>query len=129
MKDNGGPVADDGAADDESPYEKNHPLLGNGDRRTAAAKIVKVEFLKKYVHYAKSRIQPEITDEASEMIVEKYSQFRQKAAELGQEKRSKVFPVTPRSLEALIRLATAHAKARLSATVDKVCIVDLICRM
>lgn len=89
MKESNAGGQQEDAADDEGPFEKNHPLLANGERRNVS-KIVRVEFLKKYIHYAKSRIQPEITDEASEVIVEKYGQFRQKASELGQEKRSKV---------------------------------------
>ena len=82
--------------------------------------VQKVSFLKKFVHYAKTRIKPQLSEEASDYIVETYADLREKAAQLAENKRSRGFPVTPRTLEALIRLATAHAKARLSARVEKV---------
>lgn len=111
---------DGDVVDDESPFEKYHPTLQSQANRTSAAQqILKVSFLKKYIHYAKSRIRPDITEEASEVIAEKYAEFREKAKALSEDRRGKVFPVTPRTLEALIRLATAHAKARLSSRVDK----------
>lgn len=109
------------AADDESPFEKHHPTAALGARQRAS-QILKVEFLKKYIHYAKSRIKPVLTEEATDVIAEKYGSFREKAKTLAEDKdkRGKVFPVTPRTLEALIRLSTAHAKARLCPRVEKV---------
>lgn len=80
--------------------------------------MLKVSFLKRYIHYAKSRIQPVLGEEASDIIAEKYAEFRSKASQISENHRAKVFPVTPRTLEALIRLSTAHAKARLSQLVE-----------
>ncbi|KAI3634806.1 hypothetical protein MIR68_007187 [Amoeboaphelidium protococcarum] len=108
--------------DDDSPYEKHHPFVtAAGGRSTCRVKlpeVLKVSFLKKYIHYAKSRVKPVLSEEASDIIAERYAEFRAKATQIAEDKRSKVFPVTPRTLEALIRLSTAHAKARLSPLVE-----------
>lgn len=70
--------------------------------------ILDHQFLRKYLHFAKTRIQPRLTTEAREWIATGYTELRQNAQRV----------VTARSLESLIRLATAHAKARLSDTVE-----------
>ena len=63
------------------------------------------DFLRKYIFYAKSRIQPKLTTEAEDAIANFYFTLRSK-----QER--KTVPITPRTLETLIRLSTAHAKVR-----------------
>jgi DNA replication licensing factor MCM3 len=87
-------------------------LHGN---RPKSEKIVSVKFMKKYIHVAKS-IKPELTDEASAAISEAYSKLR--SFEREQEELARTQPITPRALETLIRLATAHAKGRMSKYVD-----------
>ena len=112
------PAADE-EDDEDAIYEKHHPFFNHGEpaRGRRAPSILKVSFLKKYIHYAKSRLDPELTEEASDVIVESYTKIRADVAAQEQQ-RKKVFPVTPRTLEALIRLSTAHAKARLSTLVE-----------
>lgn len=63
--------------------------------------------------YAKAKCHPTLDMEAAELIVERYGQLRSKETEY------KSLPVTARTLECMIRLSTAHAKSRLSDTVDK----------
>lgn len=75
------------------------------------------EFLKKYLHYAKQSLQPILTRSASAHIIQAYTSFRSDQPENPAE--AKTFPVTPRTLETLIRLSTAHARARLSPRVEK----------
>jgi DNA replication licensing factor MCM3 len=108
-------LSDDTNHDNEesSPYEHTHPSAG-----LKSEKILKISFLKKYINYAKTRIKPQLTEAAGELLIEFYAEFRAKANSLS-DKKSKVFPVTPRTLESLIRLATAHAKARLSPKIEK----------
>lgn len=79
-------------------------------------------FVKRYMCFAKE-LRPVLSEAATAVIVEAYCDFRQKReqSELLSDdlSSSRTFPVTARTLETLIRLATAHAKLRLSATVDR----------
>jgi len=94
-------------------YEKYDALL-HGNSRSKTDKIVSAEFMKKYIQIAKY-MRPVLTDEASTMIAEEYADLR--SADFDSEM-ARTQPVTARALETLIRLATAHAKARLSKTVE-----------
>jgi DNA replication licensing factor MCM3 len=75
--------------------------------------VLHKQFLKKYLHYAK-KLTPTLTDEAREYMSAEYASLRAKAMET-----NRTLPVTARQLETLIRVSTAHAKARLSPTVDE----------
>jgi DNA replication licensing factor MCM3 len=81
---------DDAAVEDDSPFEKHHPLLAVDGQRASALTILKVGFLKKYIHYAKNRIKPVLTEEASDCIVEVYTDFRDKARQLSEDSKAKV---------------------------------------
>jgi len=69
------------------------------------------EFVRKYITFAKHNVDPELGEEARESIANAYADLRNKADD-------RTLPVTARCLESLIRIATAHAKVRLSALVD-----------
>ena len=73
--------------------------------------ILQHDFLRKYLHFAKTRIKPELTEGAREFIVNRYAEMRCRQDE-------RTLPVTARTLETVIRLATAHAKSRLSNIVE-----------
>lgn len=73
--------------------------------------ILQHDFLRKYLHFAKTRIKPVLTEEAREAIASRYAEMRSRQDD-------RTLPITARSLETVIRLATAHAKARLSPTVE-----------
>jgi len=100
--------------DTETPvYEKYNNLLhGN---RSKTEKIVSVKFIKKYIHIAKS-MKPVLTDEARDVIADAYSKLR--IFEREQEDMARTQPITVRALETMIRLATAHAKGRMSRNVE-----------
>lgn len=90
-------------------FQKNHPSAAN----TGKEEILSVEFLKKYLRFMKERVQqPQLTREAGELIGVYYAELRQRMSDdvNGQG----TLAVTTRTLEAMIRLATAHAKLRMS---------------
>ena len=86
----------------EPVWQKYNPLL-HGDHRDHT-EVLTMSFLKKYVYYAKTRFTPKLTDAAIETISQGYAELRAAQTE-------KTLPVTARSLEMLIRLSSAHAKA------------------
>lgn len=78
------------------------------------------EFLRKYIHYARSRIHPVLSEEAAEMISTSYTEMR-----LRQNTRRNL-PITARTLETIIRLGNASAKSRLSNVVEGVDVEEAI---
>ncbi|RYN32147.1 DNA replication licensing factor [Alternaria arborescens] len=130
----GAPVREEGAqllgvgldtdADANRPtevYEKFNPMLHSGvtitvgrgaNRRT---EVLSIPFIKKYIQYAK-REKPILTKGAADHIVATYSALRNDELDAGPRRTS---PITARTLETLIRLSTAHAKARLSKRVEQ----------
>ncbi|CAG9861024.1 unnamed protein product [Phyllotreta striolata] len=100
----------------ETPiYEKYDPILHENSRKRTD-KILSVGFMRKYINFVKI-IKPVLTEEASEIISEEYSRLR--SEDVLESDVARTQPVTPRTLETMIRLATAHAKARMSKKVTK----------
>ena len=73
--------------------------------------------LRKYLAYVKQKIFPALTDEAMEEIQSFYVELRSSASE-GKES-LKPIPLSPRNLEAVVRLSEASARIRLSNKVTK----------
>lgn len=96
-------------------YEKYDAML-HGKRKDRKEKYVSMAFMKKYIHVAKG-IKPRLTKQAADKISKSYSALRDQE-NVGNEK-AKTMPVTARTLETMIRLATAHAKARMSKTIEE----------
>ncbi|KAL3235552.1 MCM DNA helicase complex subunit MCM3 [Nakaseomyces bracarensis] len=108
--------------EEDRVFEKFNPLLQAGAmlaknrgnyHGTEIPKLVTISFLRKYIQYAKERIEPQLTQEAIDVIVKNYTDLRN-------DENTKKSPITARTLETLIRLATAHAKVRLARTINKV---------
>ncbi|KAJ6788644.1 hypothetical protein PWT90_06952 [Aphanocladium album] len=103
-------------------FEKFDAMLHAGVTHTAGRgsnkkpEILSIPFMKKYIQYAKTRIKPVLTQEASDRIAEIYVGLRNDEMEGNQRRTS---PLTVRTLETIIRLATAHAKSRLSNRVEE----------
>jgi len=105
---------DDEREDMTAPvFQKFNPLLHGGFESSNGKRneLLNTEFIRKYILYAKSRIQPSLSDDAREFVNQEYAKLRQ-------EQEMKTLPVTARQLESFIRLSTAHAKARLSLVVE-----------
>lgn len=103
-------------------YEKYNQMLhagvtvtsGRGANKTV--QVLSIPFVKKYIQYAKSRVKPILTQPAADRISEIYVALRNDDM-LGNQR--KTSPMTVRTLETIIRLATAHAKSRLSSRVEE----------
>jgi replicative DNA helicase Mcm len=74
---------------------------------------IEPELLRKYIAYSKRTCYPILSEEAKKTLVEYYLRLRNLADP------SKPVPVTARQLEALVRLAEAGARMRLSDTIEK----------
>jgi DNA replication licensing factor MCM3 len=74
--------------------------------------VLNKDFLRKYIHYAKLRFNPVLTQEASDKITDEFTLMRQQQAN------KKNLPVTARTLETMIRLSTAAARCRLSNDIE-----------
>ncbi|KAF9766499.1 hypothetical protein IL306_001123 [Fusarium sp. DS 682] len=103
-------------------YQKYDAMLHSGVTITSGRgsnkkpEILSIPFMKKYIQYAKTRIKPVLTQEASDRIADIYVGLRNDEMEGNQRRTS---PLTVRTLETIIRLATAHAKSRLSSRVEE----------
>ncbi|KAM3851172.1 DNA replication licensing factor MCM3 [Vipera latastei] len=95
-------------------YERHDDLL-HGPRRRKE-KIVSMDFMRKYIHFAKM-LKPLLTEEAAALLAQEYSSLR--SQEQVSSDNARTSPITPRTLETLIRLSTAHAKARMSKIIEK----------
>jgi DNA replication licensing factor MCM3 len=115
------------------PFDR---LLHGGKKRD---ELYSLDFIKKYITYAKTKT-PVLSDEAREYISSSYTELRQQDLMVQQQQQqamqqqqtgpyqppageqssgsNRTLPVTARTLETTIRLATAHAKLRLADTVE-----------
>jgi len=75
------------------------------------------ELFRKYVAYAKQKIKPELTNDAVEEIKNFYVELRNKPVAV--ESGLRPIPISARQLQALIRMAEASAKIRLSKKVTR----------
>lgn len=69
--------------------------------------------LRDYIAYAKEHINPVLSEEAQQRLIQAYVDMRKVGSGRGQ------ISAYPRQLESLIRLSEAHAKMRFSETVDR----------
>ena len=73
------------------------------------------DFLKKYISYVRQKIKPVLTDGAIEELQKYYVDMRNSGSDDG----VKAVPISPRQLEALVRLSEASAKIRLGTKVTR----------
>lgn len=81
--------------------------------RVEGRDLITRELLRKYIHLAKTRPAPDLSPEASSYLSGLWTRLR-----VEEKEESRGVLVTVRSLETLIRLATACAKVKLSSVVD-----------
>lgn len=107
----GTPIRDDAQqilAVGEEEVEEDDPVWDRSEE------VLSVGFVKKYIQYAKARVKPVLTKQASDLIVDTYASLRN-----DEDNQRRTAPITARTLETLIRLSTAHAKSRLSQRVEE----------
>ncbi len=78
---------------------------------------VSKDFLRKYLAYARTKIQPKLSKGAIKEIRDFYVTLRNSTQ--SEDGGLKPIPISARQLEALVRLSEAHAKIRLDETVSK----------
>ncbi|KAI0046788.1 MCM-domain-containing protein [Auriscalpium vulgare] len=83
---------------------------------TAGQDVLPLDELSAYITYARSRVNPTITEEAGDELVSCYGKLRK----VGEDPRAseKRITATTRQLESMIRLSEAHARMRFSAYVE-----------
>ncbi|MBR9679726.1 MAG: minichromosome maintenance protein MCM [Candidatus Altiarchaeota archaeon] len=79
----------------------------------AAKPLIERQFMKKYIAYSKKYVKPKLSDEALDAIKEFFVSLRAKYA--GEAS----VPISPRQLEALVRMTEASARLRLSPLATK----------
>ena len=77
--------------------------------------IIDVDLLKKYIAYARKNIVPKLTDEAKSLLQDFFVEMRRKSSE----SLDSPIIITPRQLEALIRISEAYARMALKSEVTK----------
>ncbi|NCN51569.1 minichromosome maintenance protein MCM [archaeon] len=103
------------------------PNLGNDTKvadhileehqREAKEMLVDKNLFRKYIAYARQRVQPKLTDEAVKKMKDFYVGLRNRPMIEGQEMRT--IPISARQLNSLIRMAEATAKLRMSEKVEE----------
>ena len=74
---------------------------------------IEQDLLRKYIAYARREIQPRLSAEAEERLLEYYKELRRSSGKV-EEGQLEPIAITPRQLESLVRLSEARAKMRLS---------------
>jgi len=90
-----------------------HILNLHHNPEEAAEDVIPTDLLKKYIVYAKRNVFPKLSQEAIEEIESFYLNMRMKSST------STAVAITARQLEALVRLAEAHARMELRDVVDR----------
>ena len=96
-------MEDDADAEEEESAYAPYDALLHGKRRSGRQQLLSTAFLRKMINYTKERFEPQLTEEASEIIANKYTELRQNGG-------NSSLPITARTLETMVRLATAHAR-------------------
>jgi DNA replication licensing factor MCM5 len=87
-------------------------------RQEESSGEIPLEVLRKYVCYAKLKVQPKLSEEACHMLQNLYVTDRAASKEQRVGKKSNGIPITVRQLEAIVRLSEAVARIHLDPEVQ-----------
>jgi DNA replication licensing factor MCM4 len=76
--------------------------------------------LRDYIDYARKNIHPQLSDEASDQLLESYLEMRARGAA------ARTISATPRQLESLVRISEALAKIRYRETVTRADVIEAV---
>lgn len=107
-------ITDVPSAEEDKRLATHVVELHSGDYHTTFKSVIPPQLLRKYIAYARKYVHPKLTEEAKSKIIQFYTEMRAKS-----ENPNSPITITPRQLEALIRLAEAHAKMALSDVVNE----------
>lgn len=103
--------------DKEKDEKLAHFILSLHKKHETEQTEINTSLLRKYLIYAKQKITPRLTEQALEELKEYY--VRMRSTGITEEKKIQVIPISPRQLEALVRLSEATAKLRLNETITR----------
>ncbi|ORZ37675.1 MCM2/3/5 family-domain-containing protein [Catenaria anguillulae PL171] len=113
VKDRVDPEMDDRLAEFVvSSHRRSHPLVTQAELDTITtrnddATIIPQDLLKKYIMYAKEKIQPQLSAIDEDKVGKLYSELRRESLQTGS------IPITVRHLESILRMSEAHARMHL----------------
>lgn len=102
----------------DKPGEEDEKLathIVNMHSDKAVKDVIPVDLLKKYIAFARKYVSPKLSNEAKKLLADFYVEMRKKSAD----NPNSPILITPRQLEALIRLSEAYAKMSLRNIVTK----------
>lgn len=92
-------------------------VLQEHESEEQSKEILSTELVKKYIAYSKQKVEPRLSDEASKELKDFYIKLRN--SPVPEESGQRPIPISARQLQALIRMAEASARVRLSEKVEK----------
>lgn len=107
-------IRDQPSLEHDKKVAEHVTTLHSGELPQEFKDIIPPDLLRKYIAYARKYVKPRWTKEARDLIMEFYISLRSKSSDP-----SSPIAITARQLEALIRLAEAEAKMRLSPLVER----------
>jgi DNA replication licensing factor MCM4 len=98
--------------------------LEDTPENAAQHEVLPIEFLTSYISYARTNCHPTISAPAQKALVDAYVAMRALGADIRAQERR--ITATTRQLESMIRLSEAHAKMRLSDSVDESDVLEAV---
>jgi len=93
----------------------SHILNVHASKNIVQQNTIDTELLKKYIAYSRKNVSPKLGDEAKKLLLDFFVEMRKKSSESP----DSPIIITPRQLEALIRISEAYARMALKEEVSR----------